>query len=106
MQKSNRRVFMLQVIAGSAALAATQVYAADEKVTEEDPYARSMGFKTNTNNVDKVKYKRHDAATQQCAKCQLYDGAAGSAAGPCSFFGGREVPNTGWCRNFKPKAAA
>jgi hypothetical protein len=95
---------MLHVVAGAGALAAAQVRAEVEKVTESDPYARSMGFKTDTNKVDKARYPRHDPS-QSCAKCQLYSGKPGDPYGPCSFFGDRLVPPTGWCRNFKPVKA-
>jgi hypothetical protein len=99
---NKRRVFMMRVAAGAAALAASQLARAQEdKVTEADPYAKSMGFRLDTNKVDQAKYPRHDPATQQCSKCQLYDGKAGDALGPCSFFGGRLVSPNGWCRNFK-----
>jgi hypothetical protein len=106
---SNRRTFMLQVITATSAAAAPWAMAADEpttvKLTEADPYARSMGFRLDTHKVDQAKYPRHDAATQQCSKCQLYSGAPGAAEGPCSFYGGRLVPVTGWCRNFKVRQA-
>jgi hypothetical protein len=107
MQQSSRRVFMLKVVTGASVLAGTSVaVAADgEKLTEDDPYAKSMGFKFDTNKVDKAKYPRHDVS-QTCAKCQLYDGKEGDAWGPCSFFGGRLVQPTGWCRNFKVRKAA
>lgn len=102
MHHSTRRVFMLRVVAGSSALVAAQLsQAEEEKMTEADPYAKSMGFRTDTNRVDKARYPRHDAATQQCNKCQLYSGKPGDPLGPCSFFGGRLVAPTGWCRNFK-----
>jgi hypothetical protein len=106
---SHRRTFLLQVIAATTAVAATSARAADEistvKLTEADPYARSMGFRLDTNKVDQAKYPRHDAATQHCSKCQLYSGAPGAADGPCSFYGGRLVPVNGWCRNFKARQA-
>lgn len=96
-----RRVFLLRAIATSGALVATRAIAEEtERVTEADPYAKSMGFKLDTNQVDQAKYPRHDA-TQHCAVCQLYSGKAGDALGPCSFYGGRLVAPTGWCRNFK-----
>ena len=103
MQRSSRRTFLLKVIASSGAVVATRVIAADEsteRVTEADPYAKSMGFRLDTNQVDQAKYPRHDA-TQHCAVCQLYSGKAGDPLGPCSFYGGRLVAPTGWCRNFK-----
>ncbi len=102
MQPRNRRTFMFQIIAGSTALSALQARADDEaeKVTEADPYARSMGFRTDTAKVDQVKYPRHDA-TQHCSRCQLFSGKPGEPTGNCSFYGGRVVPINGWCRNFK-----
>lgn len=109
MLSPNRRVFMLRVAAGTSVVACGAALAAEaestEKLTEADPYARSMGFRLDTNAVDKAKYPRHDAATQQCSKCQLFDGKPSDAVGPCSFYGGRLVPPTGWCRNFKVRKA-
>ena len=101
-----RRIFMLQLIAAGSTLAtATTAGAEEEKVTEADPYAKSMGFRLDTNMVDQARYPRHEAATQQCSKCQLYSGKPGDAWGPCSFYGGRLVSPNGWCRNFKPPKA-
>jgi hypothetical protein len=106
MTPHNRRIFVLHVIAGGLAAGTGLVSAAeaDERVTEADPYAKSMGFRLDTNQVDQAKYPRHDA-TQQCNKCQLYDGKPGEALGPCSFYGGRLVSVNGWCRNFKVRKA-
>jgi High potential iron-sulfur protein len=102
MHPSTRRTFMMKAACATAALATPMLGAAEEEqVTETDPYARSMGFKVDTTKVDQAKYPRHDAATQQCSKCQLYSGKAGDALGPCSFYGGRLVSPNGWCRNFK-----
>ncbi len=106
MTVSSRRVFMLQVIAGSSAVAAGAVSAQDKpKILETDAYPKSMGFKVDTNNVDKVKFPKH-TAEQNCSKCQLFSGKPGEEYGPCSFYGGRLVPVGGWCRNFKIKKAA
>lgn len=111
MNECNRRVFTLHVIAGSSLLTATALHAQEkevkvssEKLTEADPYAKSMGFRLNTANADKVKFPRHDVS-QKCSECQLYSGKAGEPYGPCSFYGGRQVPADGWCRNFKVKKA-
>ena len=102
MHPSTRRTFMLKAASATAALVTPMLgVAEEERVTESDPYARSMGFKLDTAQVDKAKYPRHDPATQQCSKCQLYSGKPGDALGPCSFYGGRLVSPNGWCRNFK-----
>ena len=114
MQARNRRVFMLHAISGATALAAAATAQAqdanpsqtpsDVPVKETDAYPKSMGFRLNTSNVDKVKFPRHEVA-QKCSECQLFSGKAGDATGTCSFFK-RPVPMDGWCRNFKPKKAA
>lgn len=99
----SRRRFTLHVLAGTSALGATRAWAAeesDEKMTEADPYAKSMGFRLNTAQVDQVKYPRHDVS-QHCSGCQLFSGKPGEELGACSFYGGRLVPINGWCRNFK-----
>lgn len=107
MKSIPRRVFMLQLVAGTSALTAAQLaHAEEEHVSESDPYAKSMGFRLDSHAVDQKKYPRHDVATQQCAKCQLFDGKPGAAFGACSFFGGRLVSPNGWCRNFKAIGAA
>lgn len=109
MKAINRRTFILQVVAGSAALAAGQIVTAEAeqpkgRLTETDAYAKSMGFKEDTTKVDQARFPRH-TADQQCSKCQLFKGESTDAEAPCSFFGNRIVPATGWCRNFKARTA-
>jgi len=104
---NNRRVFMLHTLVGASVItAASQANAAvsTEAVKETDSYAKSMGFRLNTVDVDKVKYPRH-TAEQRCSQCQLFKNAAGEPTGQCSFFK-RVVPVDGWCRNFKQVKAA
>lgn len=108
MKPTNRRVFVIHAIAGTASLGVAAGARAEdprptEQVKETDAYPKSMGFKLNTSNVDKAKFPRH-TAEQKCSECQLFSGKAGEALGPCSFFK-RLVPPDGWCRNFKPKKA-
>ena len=114
MKPLNRRTFLIQVAVGTCAVAASRFASAEEaaadakpkgKLTETDAYAKSMGFRLDTTQVDQAKYPQH-TVEQHCAKCQLYSGKEGDPEGPCSFFGGRIVPVNGWCRNFKAKAAA
>jgi hypothetical protein len=100
---------MLKVVAGTCALAASRLVAAEEKkpkgkLTEEDAYARSMGFKYDTTQVDQKRYPKH-TVEQSCSSCQLFKGNPGDPEGPCSFFGHRIVPATGWCRNYKAQNA-
>lgn len=110
MYPPERRIFLLQVIAGTTALSAgvsAQAAAGPRPtvaVKETDAYPKSMGFRLKTDDVDKAKYPRHDVK-QRCTECQLYSGEPGEELGPCSFFK-RLVPPDGWCRNFKPRKAA
>lgn len=109
-QKHPRRVFMLQLVCAGTALGSAAAQAQDkpvstEKLTEKDGYARSMGFRLDTTQVDQKRYPRH-TAEQKCSGCQLFSGKEGEEWGPCSFFGGRLVHKNGWCRNFKVRGAA
>lgn len=110
MQRSSRRVFVLQVLAVPATVLAQQAAAPDKApadptpVKETDAYPKSMGFRLNTANVDKAKFPRHDVS-QKCSECQLFSAKPGEPLGTCSFFK-RLVPPDGWCRNFKPPKAA
>ena len=40
---------------------------------------------------------------QACSGCALYQGEAGSEAGPCPLFPANHVHSAGWCKAFAPK---
>jgi hypothetical protein len=103
----DRRTFLIQVAAGTFAIAVGGLAVAEEakRLTEDDAYAKSMGFRLDTKTVDAKRYPKH-TPDQQCSKCQLYTGAETDPEAPCSFFGKRIVPNGGWCRNFKVRKEA
>jgi hypothetical protein len=100
-----RRLFVLQLFAAPALLCAgARVAAAADKLNPADPYARSMGFRLNTEEVDQAKYPRH-TVEQHCQVCQLWNGGD-KEVGNCSFFDSAITPKNGWCKNFKVKKAA
>jgi hypothetical protein len=109
MSQCNRRTFINQVVVGTSLLAIGRLGLAEEAQKEalspDDAYAKAMGFVVDTNNANSEKFPKH-TPEQSCKSCQLFSGAEGDDLGPCSFFGGRLVPPTGWCRNYKPKGAA
>ncbi|MFM2399869.1 MAG: high-potential iron-sulfur domain protein [Pseudomonadota bacterium] len=72
-------------------------------VDEKDPQAMALGYKADAANVDKAKYPNF-AATQNCANCTLYTGAAGSEAGGCALFPAKQVAAKGWCSGYTKKA--
>ena len=73
MQTRNRRVFMLHAITGATALAVQSTAqaaepaqtASDVPVKETDAYPKSMGYRLDTANVDKVKFPRSRAKVQR-----------------------------------------
>jgi hypothetical protein len=104
MSVSNRRVFMMQVAAGGAALAAASAHAqAAPLVNEKDAQAMSLGYAADSTKVDAKKFPKH-AATQLCSNCALYTGKAGEASGPCGIFPGKHVAAKGWCSAYAKKA--
>ncbi len=105
MSSSNRRVFMLQVAAGSSALALANLAHAQAApmVNEKDAQAVSLGYAADTTKVDAKKFPKH-AATQMCSNCALYTGKAGEASGPCGIFPGKQVSAKGWCSAYAKKA--
>lgn len=104
MSNPSRRTFVMCVVAGSAAFATSQVAAqAAATVAENDPQATALGYKADTTKVDKAKFPKHEAS-QMCQGCQLYQGKAGDAAGPCPLFAGKQVSSKGWCSAFVKKA--
>jgi hypothetical protein len=104
MKSSNRRVFMMQIAAGSSLLMAASAQAQGAPmVNEKDAQAVSLGYAADTTKVDAKKYAKH-AATQMCGNCALYTGKAGEASGPCGIFPGKQVASKGWCSAYAKKA--
>ena len=102
---TTRRLFFMQVAAGTSALAVTQVMAqAPAMVHEKDPAAVGLGYAADTSKVDAKKYPKH-AKEQVCSNCQLYTGKPKEAAGPCPLFAGKQVAAKGWCTAWVKKAA-
>ncbi len=92
----NRRMFVLQAVAGCAAAAATLQARAQAMVLETDAQAAALGYKADATKVDKAKQPKY-AAGQACSSCALFQGAGGAAAGACPLFAGKQVSARGWC---------
>ena len=103
---SNRRVFLksLSQIAAASAIGVTLTARAESpKLDEKDPQATALGYNNDTTKVDKVKFPKHTVA-QQCSNCQLFQGKAADAWGPCPIFAGKQVSSKGWCSAYTKKA--
>ncbi|MGV3498902.1 MAG: high-potential iron-sulfur protein [Hydrogenophaga sp.] len=105
MTSHNRRIFLLQVAAGSAVLAASRAAQAQgaPMLNETDAQAVALGYAADTSKVDQKKFPKH-AASQACSGCQLYTGKPGEASGPCGIFPGKHVSAKGWCSAWVKKA--
>jgi hypothetical protein len=99
---TNRRVFILQSVVGTSALAAGVAMAAP-LVAEADANAKSLGYVADTAKADQAKYPKH-TKDQSCSSCALYQGKAGAASGACPLFAGKEVVPKGWCSAYAKKA--
>ncbi len=102
MNQTNRRVFIMQLAAGSSLLAAGAAQA-QAKIDEKDPQATAVGYLHDTTKVDAKKYPKHNKA-QKCSNCQLYQGKASDAWGGCPLFAGKQVAGNGWCTAYAKKA--
>ena len=98
MNNTTRRVFFMQVAAGTSVLAATQAM-----VNEKDPAAVGLGYVADTTKADAKKYAKH-TNEQMCSNCALYAGKAKEAAGSCPLFAGKQVAAKGWCSAWAKKA--
>lgn len=98
---------VLKGISGAAAVALTgarlPANAQAAKLDEKDPQAVSLGYRHDTNKVDKAKFPKHEAS-QTCSNCQLFQGKANDAWAPCPIFGGKQVAANGWCNSYVKKA--
>jgi len=98
----NRRVFMMQAVAGCAAIGVAMQARAQAMVAESDAQATALGYKADASKVDKAKFPKF-AAGQACNNCALFQGAATAAAGACPLFAGKQVAGKGWCSAWAKK---
>lgn len=100
---TKRRVFLLQVLAGTGSIAAVGAAQAQQKVDPKDPQAMALGYVDDTTKADAKKFPKH-ANDQKCNGCQLYSAPATTKEGPCAVFGGKLVAAEGWCNSWIKKA--
>lgn len=102
MTSTNRRVFLMQVAAGGAVLAAATQAQAQAKVDEKNPQAVALGYVADTTKADTKKFPKH-TKDQKCSNCALYQGKAGDAWAGCPLFGTSQVAGAGWCSAWAKK---
>jgi hypothetical protein len=71
--------------------------AANPRLSPAEPAAKAVKY------VEDAKHAQGAAAGSRCANCALYEGASGSAQGPCQIFPGKDVMAAGWCSSWAPQ---
>jgi hypothetical protein len=100
-----RRRFMTvaaaAAVAAPLALRSLPAQAADlPKLPMTDTSAKALSY---TENAAAVKHPAHKAGSD-CANCNFYKGAKGTAYGPCQLFPKNSVAAKGWCSAWAKKA--
>ncbi|WP_322052908.1 high-potential iron-sulfur protein [Paraburkholderia bannensis] len=101
--RKSRRTFMITTAGVASSLALTRLaFSESPKVSDAEPTAQALGYKSDAPRVDKAKYAKY-AAGQVCSNCTFYQGRPGDAFAPCPMFGGKQVAGKGWCSAYSRK---
>jgi hypothetical protein len=100
---SRRNFIKIVPIAGMAAIAGRNAFAADLPMLDSsDPQAAALGYVPDATKANKAKYPTY-AAGQHCGVCVLYQGTPGAKSGPCPLYPGKQVSVNGWCSSWAKK---
>ncbi len=98
---TSRRTLLKTLILGACIPALNVVcentFADDTLLRIDDPAAKARGY------VEDADKSSAAPADRRCSNCALYEGATGSAQGPCSVFPGKQVKAAGWCSAWAPQ---
>jgi High potential iron-sulfur protein len=103
---TSRRTFFIQSLSGVAALSAfavTHSAQAQAMVSDADPQAIALGYKTDGSKTDSQKYPGY-SANQSCSGCVLFQGKASDSSGSCAVFSNKIVAGKGWCSAWAKRA--
>ena len=93
-----KRVSLGVALAPIAGAALRTARAADlPLVAADDPTAKALKYVTDASKATDAK------PGSKCENCELYQGAAGAAQGPCLLFPGKAVKASGWCVSWTAK---
>lgn len=99
-EHKQRRIFIAAVVAGGAGLTCAQaVVAAPRKVDESEPKAASLGYRHDSNQVDKKRFPKHKAG-ERCNNCMAWLGTPKDAWAECDLMADRLVAAPGWCSSY------
>ncbi len=107
--KTTRRTFVIHSLAGAGTLvvaAVTFQAHAQAALSDTDPLAGSLGYKSDGSKTDKTKYAKYAkyAAGQSCSNCAIFQAKATDTMYDCPLFAGKQVSAKGWCSAYAKKA--
>ena len=102
MKDSTRRIFVMSLAGGCAAIASPGLVLAAGHVEETDENAVALGYRHDTRQVDQKRFANH-ADTQRCANCSFFQGAPADAWAGCAMFGRKQIAAEGWCSAWAKK---
>jgi hypothetical protein len=79
-----------------------------QPLSEEDPVAKSLGYKHEASQVDTEKFPKRkgpEGEKQICKNCQFYK-SRNESWGDCQILRSGVVAATGWCNTWAPIPAA
>jgi hypothetical protein len=103
---ARRKFIQLSAIAAAGCLVqpGREAQAQDlPKLSEDDPMGKAMKYTHDASTVEPSS-RANPAADQNCANCELIQGADGDTWRPCQIFPGKVVNANGWCTVWAPKS--
>lgn len=106
--KPARRTFLIQSVAAAAAAGAAligqkQALAQTQVLSEDDPMAQSLGYKSDASTVDKAKHPNYSPG-QSCSNCSFFKGKPEDTSAMCVIFGTKLVSSKGWCGSYSHRS--
>jgi hypothetical protein len=99
-EQKQRRIFIAAVVSGSAGLACGSAAASSiRRVEESEPKATSLGYRHDSNQVDKRRFPKHKAG-ERCNNCMAWLGTPTEAWAECDLMADRLVAGPGWCSSY------
>ena len=99
MSKTNRRVFMMQVVAATGATLSASLSQAKTRIDENAAEAAAVGYKLDATKVDTKRFPKYRAG-EKCANCMAWLSKPTDAWGECSLFNGKFVATPGCCSSY------
>jgi len=97
---TQRRNFIIHAaLAAGALTCAGASRAAAKKIDENEPKAKSLGYRNDTTQVDRAKFPKH-LPSEKCNGCMAWLGKTSDAWAECDLMADRTVAAAGWCSSY------